>query len=84
MNMQSTDMTTTARLWDSLHVKAFVKQAKSRVGAAGWQYLSPEMREGLIAREFAMVLIGNARHDIPGAAIQALYADMLREAGLTD
>lgn len=70
------------RLWGTAQVKDFVRRAKGRVGDTGWAYLSNEMREGLIAREFAMVLIGNDHHDIPGTAIHALYADMLDEAGL--
>lgn len=77
-------MANETRLWQKWQVKDFVKRAKSRVGSAGWGYLSPQMQEGLIAKEFAMILLGNARHEIPGAAIQALYADMLAEAGLTD
>jgi hypothetical protein len=72
-----------ARLWEATQVRDFVKQAKARVGEAGWAYLSPDMREGLIARQFAMVLLSNARQEIPGQAIQILYADMLQAAGLT-
>jgi hypothetical protein len=71
-----------ARLWETAQVRDFVKQAKARVGEAGWAYLSPDMREGLIARQFAMVLLSNARQEIPGQAIQILYADMLQAAGL--
>lgn len=71
-----------ARLWDKKIVKSFVKRAIDRVGVLGWDYLSPEMREGLIAKEFASILLANARHEIPGAAIQTLYRDMLDAAGL--
>ena len=71
-----------ARLWETTQVRDFVKQAKARVGEAGWAYLSPDMREGLIARQFAMVLLANARQELPGQAIQILYADMLQLANI--
>lgn len=72
------------RLWDLTLVKQFVKRAKDRVGVQGWQYLSIDMREGLIAREFAMIVTGLDRHEVPSAAMQILYRDMCNIAGLND
>lgn len=72
------------RLWPLANVKDFVKRAKDRVGEPGWRYLSHDMREALIAQQALNIVIGNARHDIPGAAVQQLYADMRQAAGLND
>lgn len=82
--MNQTTAKITDRLWGLPQVRDFVKDAKGSLGASGWEFISPQMREGVIARKFAHVLIGNARHDIPGAAIHRLYADMLQAAGLND
>ncbi|MFK4705935.1 hypothetical protein ABIC83_002774 [Roseateles asaccharophilus] len=72
------------RLWSMAQAKEFVKQAKSRVGELGWGYLSREQREGLVARQFSMVVIGSARDDVPAKGMQMLYRDMLEIAGLLD
>jgi hypothetical protein len=33
-----------SRLWDLVQVRMFVKQARDRVGEAGWGFISKEMR----------------------------------------
>ena len=72
-----------ARLWELSQVKDFVKQVKQRVGGdMGWQYLSPQMQEALIAEKALVIVIGLERGEIPCAAIACLRRDMARVAGL--
>lgn len=68
------------RLWDEAIVKEFVKRAKNRVGDKGWDFLSNDMREGLIAVEFARVVLSNAREELESVGI--LYRDMLKVAAI--
>ena len=74
-----------ARLWDLAIVREFVKQVKQRVGGEmGWEYLSRQMREAVIAEKVVTVVVGLERGDIPCAAIACLRRDMLQVAGLMD
>jgi len=73
-----------ARLWQAPAVREFVKQVKERVGERGWQFLSIEMREALIAQKALSVVAGLERGEIPCAAIGCLNRDMLQVAGLLD
>ena len=72
------------RLYRPEMVRDFVKRAIDRVGPRGWDYLSREMREALLASEALSVLAGNGRDSIPCAAIHALRMDMMTIAGLHD
>jgi hypothetical protein len=67
-------------------VRDFVKQAKDKVGRQGWAYLSPEMREALIAQRFVLVVLANDRghNEVRLSALSTLYSDMLSAAGLTE
>ena len=74
-----------ARLWDLPQVRDFVKQTQQRVGGAlGWQYLSLQMREALIAEKALQVVAGLERGEVPCAAIGCLHRDMALLAGLRD
>ncbi len=73
-----------ARLWRAQQVKDFVRQAKDRVGAMGWSYLSQDMREALVAQKALEVVSGMGRGEVPCAAVWCLRMDMFREAGLLD
>lgn len=72
------------RLYRPEMVRDFVKRAIDRVGSRGWDYLSRDMREALLAREALSVLAGNGRDAIPCAAIHCLRMDMMTIAGLHD
>ena len=72
------------RLYRPEMVRDFVKRAIDRVGSRGWDYLSRDMREALLAREALTVLASNGRDSIPCAAIHCLRMDMMIVAGLHD
>jgi hypothetical protein len=72
------------RLWQAPQVRMFVKEAIDCVGPRGWDYLSCEMREALIAKKALVIATGLERGDVPCAAIGCLHRDMLRVAGLLD
>jgi len=73
-----------SRLWDLAQVRMFVKQARDRVGEAGWGFISNEMREALIDSACLSVVAGSARGEVPCAAIHCLRFDMRTVAGLVD
>ena len=70
-------------MWRKDQAKAFVKQAKQLAGP-GWSLLGPELREGLVAREFALVLIGQGLGTLDTEGVRHLYQMMLEEAGLAE
>lgn len=73
------------RLWNIEQVREFVKQVKQRVGGdLGWEYLSRQMREAMIAEKALYIVMGLERGDIPCAAIGCLSRDMRLVAGLND
>lgn len=72
------------RLWSAPAIRSFVSQARDAVGDRGWDYLSTNMREALIARKALTVAMGLERGDVPCAAIGCLYRDMLLIAGLME
>lgn len=72
-----------ARLWQIEQIRMFVRHAQDRVGK-GWDYLSVDMREALIAQHALRVVQGLERGEIPCAAIGCLHRDMLQVAGLLD
>ncbi len=73
-----------ARIWEIAQVREFVKQVKQRVGEQGWDFLSRQMREALIAEKALYIVTGLERGDIPCAAIGCLRRDMAQVAGLLD
>ena len=72
------------RLWNIQQVRMFVEQLKARVGEAGWQYLSHEMRDALVSQHALRVVMGLERGEVPCASIGCLYRDMLLVAGLIE
>lgn len=74
-----------ARLWEITQVREFVRQVKQRVGGdMGWDYLSRQMQEALIAEKALYVVTGLERGEIPCAAIGCLRRDMALVAGITE
>lgn len=74
-----------ARLWGIEQVREFVKQVKQRVGGdLGWDYLSRQMREAVIAEKALYIVTGLERGDIPCAAIGCLNRDMRLLAGINE
>lgn len=72
-----------SRLWELTQVKMFVKQVKDRVGGEmGWEFLSYQMREALIAQKALHIVAGLERGDIPCASVGCLNRDMMLVAGL--
>ena len=72
-----------ARLWELAQIRDFVKQVKQRVGGEmGWEYLSRQMQEALIAEKALTIAVGLERGEIPCAAIACLRRDMAQVAGL--
>lgn len=66
--------------WSAEQAKQFAKQAKARVGDAGWRYLSADQRKALVAHEVCMVLIGQSDERFTG--IQKLIRDTFQAAGV--
>jgi hypothetical protein len=69
------------RVWQIEQVNEFVKETKARVGY-GWDYLSDQMREALIAEKVLFIVTGLERDTIHCASIGCLRRDMLIVAGL--
>lgn len=73
------------RLWGIDQVREFVKQTKQRVGGdMGWEYLSRQMQEALIAEKALSIVTGLERGEIPCAAIGCLRRDMILVAGINE
>lgn len=74
-----------ARLWGLPQVREFVKQVKQRVGGEmGWDFLSRQIQEALIAEKALYIVAGLERGEVPCAAIGCLRRDMAIVAGLMD
>jgi hypothetical protein len=73
-----------ARRWALDTVRDAVSAARSRVGDAGWAYLSRDMREALISDQALRVVTACSGRSLPADAIWCLRRDMLLIAGLLD
>lgn len=64
-------------------VKQFVKNLRRGVGD-GWNWMTPRVREALVAEAALGVIAGQASETVPVDAVAALWFDMLVEAGLRE
>jgi hypothetical protein len=67
--------------WDKAQVKMFVKAVRAEVGDF-WKFVTPEIREALIAKRAMLIVIGQNGETQRTEDIEKLFRDMLEEAGL--
>lgn len=64
--------------WNRAQVKLFAKAIRSNIGE-GWRFLTPEIREAVIAQKALGVVMQQAAESVRVEDVSALYVALLQE-----